>query len=78
MRPVVGLVDNPYAAKQLPLTVDFPRGNVVVFSAYASPAVCNKCLELGANVVFDKTDLGSMLEYCRGVARGKGANPAGA
>jgi DNA-binding NarL/FixJ family response regulator len=54
------------------------RGNVVVFSAYASPAVRNKCLELGANVVFDKTDLGSMLEYCRGLARGKGANQPGA
>ncbi len=31
MRPVVGLVDNPYAARQLPLTVDLPRGHVVIF-----------------------------------------------
>jgi len=31
MRPVVGLIDNPYAAKQIPLTVDFPRGHAVVF-----------------------------------------------
>ena len=50
------------------------EGKVIVFSAYASPGVRNKCIELGANAVFDKTDLGSMLEYCRGVARGAGAN----
>lgn len=46
-----------------------PDGTVVVFSAYASPAVRNRCIELGANAVFDKTDLGSLLEFCRGVAR---------
>ncbi len=33
MRPVIGLVDNPYAAQQLPLTVDLPRGHAVVFGA---------------------------------------------
>lgn len=33
MRPVVGLIDNPYAAKQLPLTVEFPKGHVVIFGA---------------------------------------------
>jgi DNA segregation ATPase FtsK/SpoIIIE-like protein len=33
LRPVVGLVDNPYAAKQLPLIVDFLKGHVVVFGA---------------------------------------------
>ena len=33
MRPVVGLVDNPYAAKQLPLVVDLPRGHVAIFGA---------------------------------------------
>ena len=31
MRPVIGLVDNPYAARQLPLTLDLPRGHAVVF-----------------------------------------------
>jgi S-DNA-T family DNA segregation ATPase FtsK/SpoIIIE len=31
MRPVVGLVDNPHAARQLPLTLDLPRGHVVIF-----------------------------------------------
>lgn len=33
LRPVVGLVDNPYAARQIPLVVDFPRGHAVVFGA---------------------------------------------
>ncbi len=33
MRPVVGLVDNPYAAQQLPLVVDLPRGHVAIFGA---------------------------------------------
>ena len=33
MRPVVGLIDNPYAAKQSPLLVNFPRGHAVVFGA---------------------------------------------
>jgi DNA segregation ATPase FtsK/SpoIIIE-like protein len=33
MRPVVGLVDNPYAAKQLPLVIDLPRGHMALFGA---------------------------------------------
>jgi S-DNA-T family DNA segregation ATPase FtsK/SpoIIIE len=33
VRPVVGLVDNPYAAQQLPLTINLPRGHVVAFGA---------------------------------------------
>jgi DNA segregation ATPase FtsK/SpoIIIE, S-DNA-T family len=33
VRPVVGLIDNPYAAQQLPLIVDLPRGHAVVFGA---------------------------------------------
>jgi DNA-binding response OmpR family regulator len=45
------------------------QGRVVVFSAYASPTVNTRCTELGADAVFDKTELGAMLEYCRQVAR---------
>jgi len=30
MRPVVGLVDNPYEARQLPLVVDLPSGNALI------------------------------------------------
>ena len=33
MRPVVGLVDNPYEAQQLPLIVNFRRGHSVLFGA---------------------------------------------
>ncbi|MER2598589.1 MAG: FtsK/SpoIIIE domain-containing protein [Caldilineales bacterium] len=31
VRPVIGLVDNPYAARQLPLVLDLPRGHAVIF-----------------------------------------------
>ena len=33
MRPVVGLIDDPYNARQMPLTVNFPVGHMAVFSA---------------------------------------------
>lgn len=33
VRPVVGLVDDPYAAKQFPLVVNLPRGHAAVFGA---------------------------------------------
>ncbi|MBA4384281.1 MAG: hypothetical protein C0410_06065, partial [Anaerolinea sp.] len=33
MRPLIGLVDNPYQASQKPLKIDFPNGHAVVFSA---------------------------------------------
>lgn len=33
LRPVVGLVDNPYSARQMPLVINFRRGNVVIFGA---------------------------------------------
>jgi S-DNA-T family DNA segregation ATPase FtsK/SpoIIIE len=33
LRPVVGLIDDPYAAKQHPLSVDLQRGHVVMFGA---------------------------------------------
>jgi DNA segregation ATPase FtsK/SpoIIIE, S-DNA-T family len=36
MRPVVGLIDNPYAARQLPLILDLPRGHVVILGASGS------------------------------------------
>lgn len=43
------------------------RGKVVVFSGYATPGVRRRCIELGADVVFDKSDLESLLLFCRGV-----------
>ncbi len=33
MRPLVGLIDNPYQAKQKPLQINFTHGHVVVFGA---------------------------------------------
>lgn len=45
------------------------QGRVAVFSAYATPGVRARCLELGADVVFDKTDLSGLLEYCKGMVR---------
>ena len=33
MRPVVGLMDNPYEARQLPLVVNLPTGHAVLFGA---------------------------------------------
>lgn len=33
MKAIVGLVDNPYQAEQLPLLVDLPRGHAVIFGA---------------------------------------------
>ena len=33
VRPVVGLIDNPYAARQMPLVVNLPRGHVAIFGA---------------------------------------------
>jgi DNA segregation ATPase FtsK/SpoIIIE, S-DNA-T family len=33
MRPLIGLIDNPYQASQLPLMINFPNGHAVVFGA---------------------------------------------
>jgi len=33
MRPLVGLIDNPYQASQKPLRIDFPTGHAVIFSS---------------------------------------------
>jgi len=33
MRPIVGIIDNPYEARQLPLIVNFPIGHAVLFGA---------------------------------------------
>lgn len=33
MRPLIGVVDNPYQASQRPLSINFPNGHAVVFGA---------------------------------------------
>lgn len=40
-----------------------PPGKVVVFSAYASPAVCSHCLGLGADAVFNKSDTEDFIAW---------------
>jgi len=46
-----------------------PRGKVIVLSNYASPEMTHKCLELGADRVFDKShDIETLLAYCRQLA----------
>ena len=41
------------------------KGRIVVFSGYASPAIRDHCLKLGADAVFDKADTESLMEFCR-------------
>jgi len=41
------------------------KGQIVVFSGYASPAVAQRCLSLGADAVFDKADVRALLDFCR-------------
>ena len=43
-----------------------PQGKVVVFSAYASPAVNKHCLGLGADVVFSKSETGEFITWLSG------------
>jgi two-component system, OmpR family, response regulator len=40
-----------------------PPGKVAVFSAYASPAVCQHCLGLGADEVFSKMDTEPFISW---------------
>jgi len=41
------------------------RQRVVVLTNYATPAIRQRCLQAGADVVFDKsTELDAFLEYC--------------
>ncbi len=46
---------------------------VVVLTGYSRENICGKCLELGADAVFDKTgDLEELVEYCRAHAAALG------
>ena len=45
-----------------------PGAKVVVFSAYATPAVRAQCLKLGADAAFDKTQTSDFIDWLsRGV-----------
>jgi DNA-binding NarL/FixJ family response regulator len=48
------------------------RGHVVVLSNYATPDMRRKCLELGADRVFDKSnDIDALIHYCGRLAAGE-------
>jgi DNA-binding NarL/FixJ family response regulator len=51
------------------------RGKVVVFSAYASPAVYDRCLELGADAVIQKSDTAALLAFCRAMSDRENSGP---
>jgi DNA-binding NarL/FixJ family response regulator len=47
-------------------------GKVVVLTNYATPDIRRKCLELGADRVFDKSnEIDALFLYCQQMARGK-------
>jgi DNA-binding NarL/FixJ family response regulator len=53
-----------------------PGQKVVVLTSYSHGNILNKCLELGADEVFDKTgDLEKLVEYCRAHAASLGGDP---
>lgn len=48
-----------------------PRHNVVVLSNYATPDIRRKCMELGADKVFDKSnEIDALIQYCTRLAGG--------
>jgi DNA-binding NarL/FixJ family response regulator len=51
------------------------RGNVVVLSGYATPAVREHCLRLGADAVFDKARPDELLDYCRQLTDRENSGP---
>lgn len=57
-----------------------PRGRIVAFSGFASPAVREQCIRLGADAVFDKaqtSDFISWLVHQSGNGRGGRGSIAG-
>lgn len=51
------------------------KGKVVVYSGYASPAIRDHCLKLGADAVFDKSATGPLLDFCRGMLERENSGP---
>jgi DNA-binding NarL/FixJ family response regulator len=53
-----------------------PLSHVVVMSNYASQDLRRKCLELGADQVFDKSgEIDALIQYCAGLAPGISGSP---
>ena len=52
------------------------RHKMVVLSNYATPDIRRKCLELGADRVFDKSnDIDALIAYCTQLAAGSSGPP---
>jgi DNA-binding NarL/FixJ family response regulator len=43
-------------------------GKIVVFSGYATPGVRKRCMDLGADAVFDKAQVEPLMAFFRGIA----------
>jgi CheY-like chemotaxis protein len=50
-------------------------GRIVVFSSYASPAVRQRCVELGADAVFDKDEPREFIGWCSQLASRENSGP---
>jgi DNA-binding NarL/FixJ family response regulator len=50
-------------------------GKVAVFSSYASTAIRERCLELGADSVFDKSETQAFIEWLDAESRGAQPGP---
>jgi DNA-binding NarL/FixJ family response regulator len=58
------------AAREVP-----HRHKLVVLSNYATQDIRNKCIELGADRVFDKSnDIDALIQYCGRLANGETGN----
>jgi two-component system, OmpR family, response regulator len=44
-----------------------PTGKAVVYSAYATPVVARRCVELGADAAFGKLETEELLRYLEGL-----------
>ena len=64
LRAAGGLKDHP-----------IPRPKMVVLSNFATQDMRNKCLALGADRVFDKSnDIDALIQYCSRLASGSGGD----
>jgi len=50
-------------------------GRIVVFSSYASPGVRQHCLDIGADVVFEKSETEPFIAWCDALASRENAGP---
>lgn len=51
-------------------------GRAIVFSAYATPAVRERCIELGAEAAFDKSESDRLLTYLENLKAGNSEGSA--